>query len=398
MRPRVHFTGARGWINDPHGITYSDGRYHLFHQAQPASLGWERSIEWGHATSSDLVTWKHLPAALTPGDGDDGIWSGTLALDAVDGPVIFYTAVGPGALDLARVRTAHPLDPQWRDREKGDVVVGPPEGAAVFRDPMVRPADGGWRMVVGGGLADGTPAVFGYASADLRAWTPTGLVASPAGEIPFPKGAAWECPQVVDVDGRTVLIVSTWRDGVTGEVLAGVGDLDGEHLGVESWQQLSSGGGPYAPTAFVDADGEPCLMFWIREIVDPDGVWAGALSLPYRMSVDGDRLVLTPHPSVVAAAAVDERVLGLTWVGGARPLEIVGDGGRRVAVLERDGQTLRVRTAAREVVMALTRPDLAIDVVLDGPVLEVSSGTAVIALQVPAATPLRPAREDVRAW
>lgn len=398
MRPAVHFTGAQGWINDPHGLTYAGGRYHLFHQAQPTSLTWERSIEWGHATSTDLATWEHLPAALTPGDGDEGIWSGTVALDASGSPVIFYTAVGSGALDLAQVRTAYPADEGWVTWGKGAVVVEAPAGAAVFRDPMIRPVDGGWRMVVGGGLTDGTPAVFGYTSSDLRIWTPAGVVASAPADLPFPAGAAWECPQVFDVDGRSVLVVSTWRGGITGEVLAGVGDRDGEHLAVESWQQLSLGGGPYAPTAFVDADGRSCLLFWIRGIVDPDGAWAGALSLPYVMSVEGGRLVLRPHPSVVAAVASDDRVLGLTWSGGPRPLELVGGDGERVAVLDRTGDTLRVRTGSREVALALPHPDLAIDVVLDGPVLEVSSGTAVIALQVPAVAAMPPTRQDVQVW
>ncbi|MCU1417884.1 MAG: glycosyl hydrolase family 32, partial [Schumannella sp.] len=93
MRPRFHFTAPRGWINDPHGITFRDGRYHLFFQFNPDSSTWRPDCRWGHAVSPDLFSFELLPDALLPGDGDDGIWTGSLVVDDEGAATIFYTSV-----------------------------------------------------------------------------------------------------------------------------------------------------------------------------------------------------------------------------------------------------------------------------------------------------------------
>ena len=69
-RPLLHFTTRAGWINDPLGLTFHDGRYHLFFQYVPGSTEWAADQRWGHATSDDLLHWTERPVALAPGDGD----------------------------------------------------------------------------------------------------------------------------------------------------------------------------------------------------------------------------------------------------------------------------------------------------------------------------------------
>ena len=74
-RPALHFTCRDGWINDPLGLTWHDGQYHLFFQYVPQAQGWAPQCHWGHCTSPTLTGWQEQDVALAPGDGDDGVWS-----------------------------------------------------------------------------------------------------------------------------------------------------------------------------------------------------------------------------------------------------------------------------------------------------------------------------------
>jgi beta-fructofuranosidase len=385
VRPAVHFTAPDGWINDPLGVTWRDGRYELFYQTLPGTNAWNPRCRWGHATSPDLITWTHHPIALEPGDDELGCWSGGLVLPDPALPRsarIYYTSVDEPDLDLGAARLARPADDDWQRWDKGDVVVTAPPGEdlRVFRDPVVRRDGDRWRMLVGAGYHDGTPAVLTFVSDDLQDWTYDGVLAStrtsPTG--PLPAGEAWECPQLLQIGDRHILIVSTWVDGTTRDVLAGVGTFADGRMHVRRWQRLTHGTGHYAATQFVDADGESCLLFWIREIADADGAWAGALSIPYRLSLDStipDLVRLTPHPAVPPPSA--------------NPSET----GVRHLVLA-DGEAIRLTPAPIEVrhergTVTVTSPSTRtavhevpgpVHVLIDGPVVEVCTGTALIGL------------------
>ena len=67
IRPKHHITGEKGWINDPNGVIKYKGQYHVFYQHHPYSLKWG-PMHWGHVVSDDLLHWRYLPIALTPGD------------------------------------------------------------------------------------------------------------------------------------------------------------------------------------------------------------------------------------------------------------------------------------------------------------------------------------------
>lgn len=78
-RQIVHFTPQRGWINDPNGLIYADGEYHMFYQYYPYDTKWG-PMHWGHAVSRDLLTWKHLPVALYPTESEY-VFSGSAMID-----------------------------------------------------------------------------------------------------------------------------------------------------------------------------------------------------------------------------------------------------------------------------------------------------------------------------
>lgn len=290
------FHAARGWLNDPHGVAFHDGRYHLFFQHVPDSLTWRTDISWGHAVSDDLEHWSELPVALAPDDDDLGCWSGCLVVGP-DGPTIYYTSVSGTDHDLGRIRAARPLDDGWLRWRKHDVPLDRPDDVVAFRDPFVLRDGDSWRMLVGAGLREGVAAVVSYRSRDLVGWTYAGVLArrpstETAGAV---TGSIWECPQLVDVNGVATLVVSVHDGSTTRHVAYSCGGLVDGRFEAGPWRQLT-GGAPYAATTFTDAEGRLVMLFWLRDVADERAGWAGALSAPYLVSRDGDRLVLERRP------------------------------------------------------------------------------------------------------
>ena len=356
MRPLLHHTAPSGWVNDPYALTWHDDRYHLFFQHVPGRTTWDVGCHWGHATSTDLLTWEPQPVALAPGDGDDGCWSGSLA-----GGVVFYTSVSAGDPSLGRVRRAVPTDDSWSTWTKQDVVVEPPRGATHFRDPFVRREADGWRMLVGCATADG-PAVWSYRSDDLERWEAEGIVAArPGSEW---TGRGWECPSLLEVDGRTVLLVSVWEPDVLHSVAYAVCSPDATGLHPGRFRRLTHGPSYYAASAFTDRDGRPGIVAWLRDVADPDAGWAGATSLPALVSWDDDRLVLSPPTLTTAWSPVPGDTLdGPAFALTARDTSLLLTAGSHEVEVPWDGAPIRY--------------------VVDGPVLEVYAGPAVAAVPLP---------------
>ena len=298
--PLVGFTPDRGWLNDPHGVTYrqQDGLYHLFFQRVADSLTWQPQIAWGHAVSPDLSTWTQLPDVLAPDGQDLGCWSGCLVDDG--SPRIFYTSVAgedPLGWQLGRIRCAVPDDESWRTWRKLDWSLSAPTGLTAFRDPSVMREGEGWRMLVGVGLDDGSGGVVSFTSTDLEHWEYDGLAASRSPTALDAEGCStgsiWECPQLVEVDGRWAMLVSVWDQGETVHVVHALGEWLHGRFDAGPWRQLVSPPA-YASTTFRDARGRPAVMSWLRGVADPKGRWRGALSRPALLRVLGDRLVLEP--------------------------------------------------------------------------------------------------------
>jgi beta-fructofuranosidase len=387
MRPLYHFTAASGWINDPHGVTFRDGRYELFYQYVPDSLDWAPHCHWGHATSTDLFSFEHHPVAIAPGDGDDGIWTGCVVRDG-DEARAFYTAVSTPDFGIGRVRTATPVDGAWDEWVKGDVVVEAPRDLDLiaFRDPFVLRDGEGWRMFVGAALADGTAAALTYLSDNLLTWRYDGVAAarSTAEHEPVWTGALWECPQIFELDGRHVMVTSVWDADVLHYAAYAVGDLVDGRFTATHWGRLTYGDAYYAPTYFRDADDRACLQFWLRGVKDAEDGWVGAHSVPHRLRLAGEVLVAEPHPGLAGLTRpasgrtrVDRVAAVARWEGSRLD---VASGGVTLVGLARSHRGLLIQVG--DVEHTVPESAGAVRVLVDGPILEISTEAGIFAAAI----------------
>lgn len=355
MRPAFHFTSVSGWINDPLGLTFRDDRFHLFYQYVPEATRWAPQCRWGHATSVDLLTWDAEPIALEPGEGDGGCWSGSVVVDQSDRATMFYTSVDDKAFEIGNARIARPAagsTASWENWDKGQIVAQLPEGESVvaFRDPFVFRDGARWRMVIGSGRTDGTAIAYGYVSDDLDTWTYDGIVASRhrSERDGLWTGSVWECPQLIEIGGRWVLLVSVWEPTRPHYTAYAIGDLDDGRFVQESpWQRLTFGPSYYAGAVFRDDTGAPGIIYWLRGVTDPEGEWAGAHSVPHQLTLrDGTLQIALPKSLLgLRGEAIPLENPARTPVSLGRAFDVEWTGGGQLSLDEEDRNVFRIERA-----------------------------------------------------
>ncbi|AUX08573.1 beta-fructofuranosidase [Halalkaliarchaeum desulfuricum] len=300
QRPRYHLSPPANWLNDPNGCLRWNDRYHVFYQYNPAGPHHD-TIHWGHAVSEDLLHWEDKPVALSPtpsGPDRDGCWSGCAVDD--DGTArIVYTG-GRDRWQLPCLATAADDElSEWIPVDDNPVIEQPPAELdllstehwhAEFRDHAIWETGGRWYQLVGGGLEDVGGTVILYESPDLRNWEYVGPVLVGDWETP---GTVWECPELLDFGDSQLLHVSNYE-----EVLYFLGEFDAD-AGTfhERRRDTLDPGDFYAPQSLQDGD-RTVTFGWIPEARGIsrqwDAGWAGTLSIPRELSVEGGRLHQRP--------------------------------------------------------------------------------------------------------
>nr|WP_276513329.1 glycoside hydrolase family 32 protein [Halopolyspora algeriensis] len=313
-RPSVHFTPHQNWMNDPNGLVYHEGEYHLFFQHNPKGIE-HANLSWGHAVSTDLVEWRELAVALEPDELGE-IYSGSAVVDHDDtsgffgggsGIVAFYTSAG----EAQQQSIAYSRDNgrTWTKHAGNPVIANP--GIEDFRDPKVirHAASGTWVLM----LAAGDHIRF-YSSTDLVNWRHVSNFGAERGA----HGGVWECPDLFElpVDGdsdrtRWVLIVSINPGGPAGG--SGTqyfpGDFDGTTFTADNaadevlW--VDRGADFYAVQSWSnipDADGRRLWVGWMsnwnyaKKV--PTHPWRGAMTTPRQvgLTATGSGVRLAQHP------------------------------------------------------------------------------------------------------
>lgn len=298
-----HFAPAAGWMNDPNGLIHWNGRHHLFYQHNPASIDFA-TIGWGHASSTDLLTWCEHPEVLVPGGGGtdydaDGCFSGCAVPDADGGVLLVYTGV---AGDMQLPCLAHSLDDDLerfaKDPANPVIKARPSADVVAFRDHSVRRVDGGWHQAVGGRTSQLGGAVFGFTSPNLRDW-PFDQIVLDATRCDIPD-SVWECPDLFVTPVATALIVSI-LDGhrPANEAIPLVWYATGEwsdgRLAPRTAGRLDYGDKFYAPQSYWAADGRRLQVGWIRTDLDPTvtGDSRGVMSMPRELTIRPDGTLVT---------------------------------------------------------------------------------------------------------
>jgi beta-fructofuranosidase len=309
--PSLHGRPDAGWVNDPNGLAHVDGRYHVFFQHNPDAPV-HASIQWGHASSADLVTWRQEPVALVPRPGaldSRGCWTGCLTVDA-GVPTLVYSGVTDttGASHVLLARAVGGLS-RWVPEDRPAVGMPADPALSDVRDPYLLELHGRRYAVQGAGHPHGHPSLLVYDATDLTGWTLLGSLLDgddPVAARPAPANI-WECPNLVRVGDRWLLVLSLWRLVEDRHHLAGVrylvGDLrleDGPapRFVPEAGGLLDTGPTFYAPQLLAH-DGRVLLWAWAWEHGRSDAEveaagWAGVLTFPRELTLDGDALVSTP--------------------------------------------------------------------------------------------------------
>lgn len=308
-RPQFHFTTRNGWINDPNGLIWNDGEYHLFYQHNPYERDWG-NMHWGHAVSPDLVHWKELPVALRP-DTIGTMFSGSAIIDyentsgfgksGTSPMVVAYTADGDKG---QRQCIAYSLD-NGRTFKKydGNPVIdsGKKWNTRDTRDPKVFRYGDHWVMVLN--ERDGHSI---YTSNNLKDWTYSSHVTG-----------FWECPELFElpVDGNpdnTMWVMY----GASGTYM--LGDFDGYTFTPRSGKHVFTVGTGYAAQTFNNipaSDGRRIQIGWSR-IGHPGMNFNGMMLLPVELklqtSKEGPRLVSNPVSEIEAFCESKGKWSGLT--------------------------------------------------------------------------------------
>lgn len=319
FRPVYHHTPAYGWMNDPNGMFYKDGVYHLYFQHNPYGSTWG-NMTWGHSTTTDLVNWNYEGLAIKP-DAWGAVFSGSAVVD-------YDNTAGFGKNAVVAFYTSAKSSP-WGDTQSQSMAYSLDNGKTFvkyaynpvvtsskrdFRDPKVfwYAPDKHWVMILAGGQEMDI-----YSSKNLKDWKYESSFGAKQGA----HGGVWECPDLVElpVEGakekKWVLICNINPGGPFGGNAAQyfVGTFNGKKFVNESPTQtkwMDWGKDHYATVTFSNAPGGRCIALgwmsnWQYQTVLPTLQYRGSNTIARDLTLyrqDGELLLrCTPSPEIEKA-------------------------------------------------------------------------------------------------
>jgi fructan beta-fructosidase len=317
-RPQIHFSPKAHWANDPNGMVYNKGVYHLFYQHHPYSSVWG-PMHWGHATSRDMINWKHEPIAIYP-DSLGTIFSGSAVVDKNNTSGFGKNGQAP----LVAIFTQHSMEDEkagknnfqnqsiaysndngmsWTKYTGNPVLKNP--GIVDFRDPKVMWYEPQKKWVMTLATKD---CITFYSSSNLKSW----IKESEFGATIGAHGGVWECPDLfaLDDNGKKVwvLIVSINPGGPNkgSATQYFIGDFDGNKFTplTTDVKWIDYGPDNYAGITWSNTGDRKIFLGWMSNWMYantvPTETWRSAMTFPRELKLKHvrDEILLASQPVV----------------------------------------------------------------------------------------------------
>lgn len=330
-RPTLHFTPKKNWTNDPNGLIWLDGEYHLFFQHNPYGNMWG-NMSWGHAVSEDLINWHELPVAIE-GTADVGIFSGSAIYDSENTAgfgkalIAIYTSAKITAPENQSQHIAYSLDKgRTFTRYEGNPILDLKSDN--FRDPKVFRHHDRWIMIVV--LSKEQKALI-YSSSNLKDWEYQSEF-----HRPDSTGSVWECPDLfpLEYQGKThwIFILSVNPGGINN--LSGtkywIGNFDGKEFTTSSEPQwLDWGRDNYAGITYNDEPrGRRILIGWMnhwRPDMSVASEWNGSMTIPRELSlVEREGILEIVQKPLVSGVLVEENDADIFYDAKSQEISVYG--------------------------------------------------------------------------
>lgn len=307
-RLKYHIMAKQGWINDPNGLVYFKGYYHVFFQYYPHDAKWG-PMHWGHVRSKDLIHWEDLPIALFPED-EDGCFSGS-AIEHDGKLFLLYTAHHDLKGEITSVvqeqNLAYSEDGINFTKYEGNPVIRVPlsDNTENFRDPKIWSDGNKFYCVIGGQTLDKRGQVLVYESDDIYHWHFKKTLAQ--SETADKEGYMWECPDYFEINGQKILMMSPQGIKAQGEHFNNLFQC-GYFIGQEkedkflypanSFKELDQGHDFYAAQTLLAPDGRRILIAWMsmweKDIPEQADGWAGCMTFPRELTIKNGKLIMQP--------------------------------------------------------------------------------------------------------
>lgn len=401
FRPAFHFTPASNWINDPNGLLFHNGLYHLFYQHNPSGNLWG-NMSWGHSVSANLYDWKHLPVAISY-DETFGIFSGSAVVDYTNTSG-FGTSEKPA---MVAIYTAHRHDETEQSQHiafsldegltwtkyEGNPVLS--LSMKDFRDPKVSwdASTSTWLMAVA------KPQEFKIAffrSQDLKSWHHLSDF-GPVGAT----GGCWECPDLFPLttengEIKWVLLVSLNPGGIAGGsgTQYFIGDWNGTIFIPDHNDGLwiDYGRDNYAGVTFNNTGDERIFIGWMsnwdyaREI--PTEIWRGSMTMPRRLSLQSinSRLHLLSTPIPTEKARCEKFTIDTShdfevrFVNNAGEIKVGYDSAQAQLYIDRSGAWFTDVDTQRQVSPVISANSFSLEIYIDHGSLELFAPDLAIAM------------------